>query len=94
LGIIVVGFDLVFSALIGSGIPQSCFAFSMASCLLHFLFLNKCYLVASCTAAEAMEYICFGVNPAAWFAVFMEGAFYMVVPIGFQVVMLKYCNYA
>jgi len=47
------------------------------------VFLNKFYLVACGIAAKAMEGVCFGVYPAAWFVVLMERTFYVVAAVGF-----------
>jgi hypothetical protein len=39
-----------------------------------------------------MESVRIRVNPAAWFIVFMEGAFDLVIPVRFDTVMLQGCE--
>jgi hypothetical protein len=55
--------------------------------------LNKFYWVACGITTNAMESICIGINSAAWFIIFVKGAFYLVIPVGFEVVMLQNCKY-
>ena len=47
-------------------------------------------MVAACTAAKAMERVGFGINPAAWRVISVEGTAYLFVPVGSEMVVLQY----
>jgi len=55
--------------------------------------LDKFYLVAGGITTKAMESICFGVNTAAWFIIFVERAFCVIGFIRFDIVMLQNRKY-
>jgi len=58
-----------------------------------FVFLNKFYLVTGGSTPKAMEGAGFRVYFTAWFVVRVEGAFDVVVFVGYDVIMCQNLGY-